>query len=399
MKFVHFADCHLDGFRDKELAMLGLNSFRFVIDFALKESVDFVLLAGDLFNTAIPRVEALKFATFQLKRLQEAGIPVYAIAGSHDFSSQGKSILDVLEVAGLLVNVMKGSVSSQGKLVLEWTKDPKTNALISGIIGKKGMLDKKFYQDLDTSLLQSVDGFKIFMFHTALDELKPSELERMESFSVSLLPSGCDYYAGGHVHIVKRFENATHKNIFYPGPTFPNSFSELESLSQGSFVFFSDGKPEHVKIPSKEVISLVFDFDGKSAKEASDLLSSDSSDVDDKIVLLRLSGTLCDGSLQDIDLDSIVRSLFQKGAFVVLKNTSKLSSKSFEEVVDLSDDSDNVERDTISTYLGQVPFDGDEELVISKTLDELYLMQVDGEKKSVFTERVIDKAKSLFEKE
>ena len=35
-----------------------------------------VLLAGDLFNTALPRVDALKFVTRELKRLQEKNIPV-----------------------------------------------------------------------------------------------------------------------------------------------------------------------------------------------------------------------------------------------------------------------------------------------------------------------------------
>ena len=39
------------------------------------KEVDFVIIAGDLFNTAIPRIDAVKFATEQLKRLQEANIP------------------------------------------------------------------------------------------------------------------------------------------------------------------------------------------------------------------------------------------------------------------------------------------------------------------------------------
>lgn len=400
MKFIHFADCHLDGFRDKKLSLLGLDSFQFVIDTAIDEQVDFVLLAGDLFNTAIPRVDTLKFATSQLKRLSEKNIPIYAIAGSHDFSSQGKSILDVLEIAGLLINVMQGQVTSDNKLELEWTKDERTGALISGIIGKKGMLDKRFYQDLDSSKLHDISGFKIFMFHTALEELKTPELEKMEGFPVTMLPGGCDYYAGGHVHIVKRYDDATYQNIVYPGPTYPNSFSELENLQQGSFVFYDDSKDEkfhHVKIPSKDVVSFHVDATDKTPTEVFDRLMSLAKDIDDSIVLLRVTGTLAEGKIQDCNIEEFVKECYREGAYIVLKNTSKLSSKSFEEIISLDQDQENVELSTIQDHTGQVSFEGDEEQKIVEILEGLNLVQLDGEKKTTFTERVVSKAKEILE--
>lgn len=400
MKFIHFADCHLDGFRDKRLSMLGFTSFEYVINQAINNKVDFVLLAGDLFNTAIPRVDALKFATTQLKRLQENNIPVYAIAGSHDFSSQGKSILDVLEIAGLLINVMKGDINNN-KLRLEWTKDEKTDCLISGIIGKRGMLDKKFYEDLDTSKLQEQNGFKIFMFHTALEELKTPELEKMEGFPVSMLPSGCNYYAGGHVHIVKRYNDDNYPNIIYPGPTYPNSFSELEKLKQGSFVFYDSEEQDpvkHVKIPGKNVILVELDAQDKTPKEVSDYLIGQTTDLDNCVVLIRLKGTLSEGKIQDIDIEEVVKDYYEQGAFIVLKNTSKLSSKSFEEITNINSDQEDVELSTIKNHLGMVSFEGDEEKIIHELLNNLDLQQVDGEKKTTFTDRVIAKAQEILER-
>ena len=50
MRFVHFADCHIDGFKDPRLAKLGNDNFKYVVNFSLEKKVDFVLLAGD-FNT------------------------------------------------------------------------------------------------------------------------------------------------------------------------------------------------------------------------------------------------------------------------------------------------------------------------------------------------------------
>ena len=72
--------------------------------------------------------------------------------------------------------------------------------------------------------LEKEEGFKIFMFHTALTELKPKELDKMDSAPVSFLPRNFDYYAGGHVHIVKEASLDGYKNIVYPGPLFPNNF-------------------------------------------------------------------------------------------------------------------------------------------------------------------------------
>ena len=48
-------------------------------------------------------------------------------------------------------------------------------------------------KELDLKNLEEEEGFKIFMFHTALTELKPKNLERMDSAPISLLPKGFDY--------------------------------------------------------------------------------------------------------------------------------------------------------------------------------------------------------------
>jgi DNA repair exonuclease SbcCD nuclease subunit len=401
MKFIHFADSHLDGFRDKQLSLLGLNSFKFIIDSAIKENVDFVLMAGDLFNTAIPRIDTLKFVSQELKRLKKHNIPLYAIAGSHDFSSQGRSILDVLEIADLLTLVMKGKIIDN-KLNLEWIKDEKTGALISGIIGKKGMLDKKIYEELNTELLQKESGFKIFMFHTALEELKTPELKNMPGHPLDMLPKNCDYYAGGHVHIVKRYDDKNYKNIIYPGPSFPNSFSELEKLKQGTFVIYDSSKEQpinFIKIPSKEVISIKIDATNKTPEIITSELISSIKDFDNKIILLRIEGKISKGNIQDIDFDEFIKLSYDEGAFIILKNTSKLSSKSFEEIGDVSfEDSENIEIETIKEHLGQISFNGNEKEKILELINSLNIQQMDGEKKTVFNERVNSKAEEVLEK-
>jgi len=177
MRFSHTADCHVGGHRDPRLKALTEQAFSKFIEESIEETVDFIIIAGDLFNTAIPGIDTLKFVVTELSKPKKQDIPVYAIPGSHDYSPSGKTMLDVLEQAGLLINVCRGTITEEGKLKLAFTQDKKTGAKLTGVIGKRGMLDKHLYEELDHSISEE-PGEKIFLFHTALTELKPKHLEK-----------------------------------------------------------------------------------------------------------------------------------------------------------------------------------------------------------------------------
>ena len=118
------------------------------------------------------------------------------------------------------------------------TVDEKTGAKLTGLFGKKGMLDIELYKRLDKVSLEKEPGFKIFLFHTGITEYKPKELTEMESIDEGLLPRGFDYYAGGHIHYLFNKDN----KLAFPGPTFPNNFKELEELKHGTFCFYNNEK-------------------------------------------------------------------------------------------------------------------------------------------------------------
>src|SRR3989344_5345087 len=100
MKFAHIADSHLGGWRQPELQKLNLESFKKAIDISIEEQVEFILFAGDLFDSPFPSIEVLRDTFAEFKKLKDAGIKAYIIAGSHDYSVSGKTFLDVLEKAG-----------------------------------------------------------------------------------------------------------------------------------------------------------------------------------------------------------------------------------------------------------------------------------------------------------
>ena len=112
-KFAHLADCHLGGWRQEELQTINFQSFQKVVQIILEQNLDFVLISGDLFDSAYPSIEILKESFAEFKKLHDAKIPVYLIAGSHDFSSSGKTFLDVLEKAGFCKNVFKDNPLGQ----------------------------------------------------------------------------------------------------------------------------------------------------------------------------------------------------------------------------------------------------------------------------------------------
>ena len=93
MRILHFADLHIGvenyGRTDPETGLstrLGdfLASLDRVVEFALTQGVDLVLLAGDAYKGRDPsQTHQREFAT-RLARLSEAGIPTFLLVGNHD---------------------------------------------------------------------------------------------------------------------------------------------------------------------------------------------------------------------------------------------------------------------------------------------------------------------------
>ena len=105
VKFAHIADVHLGGWKQQQMQDLNFESFKRAVDICINSKLDFILFAGDLFDSAYPPIEVLKDTFAQFKRIKDVNIPCFIIAGSHDYSVSGKTFLDVLEKAGFCKNV------------------------------------------------------------------------------------------------------------------------------------------------------------------------------------------------------------------------------------------------------------------------------------------------------
>lgn len=413
MRFAHMADVHIGSWRDPKLKDLATGAFMAAIDICLKKKVDFILISGDLFNTALPGIDSLKSVVKELKLLKEENIPVYIVPGSHDYSPSGKTMIDVLEEAGLMMNVFKGKIVD-GKLRLRFTVDEKTGMKITGILGRRGTLEKLYYQDLDLEHLEAEPGRKIFMFHTSITELKPGSKSAMDSTDVSYMPKGFEYYAGGHVHIVHKYDFKDHKNVVYPGPIFPANFEELEGLGFGGFYIYEDvhvqhgpgrndsGMLEREDIPIKNVFRISIDCEHKSPEEVNqsvfDLLKG--KELINTIVLIRVSGKLKTGKVSDVNFKDIMDKCYSQGAFFVMRNTAKVVSAEYEEMDVEQKSPEDMERDMIREHLGQIRvkgFDSDTELMMTENLMKILSSEKhEGEKVYEYEERMKKEADKLL---
>jgi DNA repair protein SbcD/Mre11 len=390
MKFAHIADCHVGGWSELKLKELNLEVFCKTVEICISREIDFALIAGDLFNTALPSIDLIKRVTLELKRLKDNNIPCYIIAGSHDYSPSGKTMLDVLENAGLVKNVVKFNEENE-KIKLDFTTDKKTGVKITGLFGKASGLEKSYYENLIRDNLENEQGKKIFMFHTTLTEFKPEHLAMISSEPVAIMPKGFDYYAGGHPHYIFNEVKEPYGRIAYTGALFPNNFGELEKFEHGGFFineFIGGGiKEEYIPIRLKEVKKYNIDLTGKDANQVKEYILNQVNDFDNKIILLRLKGVLESGRVADINFKGLFEEL--KTAFVVLKNTNELKIKEFEELEDIGEDSENIEEELILKYSNNKDF-------VINLISSLDKEKLEGEKNLDFEMRVLKESLDIL---
>ncbi len=216
----------------------------------------------------------------------------------------------------------------------------------------------------------------------------------LECLNTARLPGNFNYYAGGHVHYIlnKPYSSGI---ISFPGPLFPNNFKELEQLGQGSFniVEEANGKIniENIKILIKHTAPLSIDMAGKNPKQALEHIKSaiSGTDINNKILLLRISGELSEGNQSDINF----RHLNLDNAYFTLKNTAHLTAKPLAEYEIRQGTAEDIENSIVKEIKN--PF-----LTQENILDLMMLLDKEkneGETNLDFENRIIADVRLLLE--
>ena len=282
--------------------------------------------------------------------------------------------------------------------------DEKTNVKLTGILGRKGLLDKTYYQNLSLDNLEQELGYKIFMFHTTITELKPKHLEQLDSQPATFLPKGFRYYAGGHIHHPAHVDVPEYGPLTYPGALFPNNFAELEKYGKGGYYLISvnNDKQEIQWLPLEIIkhLSIIIDCTHKSPEVIAFEVTNkvNNRDLTNTVITIRIHGQLSHGKVSDIPFQQIFEQLYQQGAYFIMKNTCQISSPEYEEIMTSHQNPEVIEESIIREHLQQQKyFSAETELHLTKSLlTSLHTTKKEGETTTDFQKRIESEVDKLF---
>ena len=248
MLFSHISDTHLGlqqyGLEEREQDIY--DSFNQAIDISIKDNVDFVIFAGDIFHTPNPSGTAILQMANALKRLKENSIDSFFILGEHDMSR-----MRATPVPYVYNNLQFSKYVGNGKPV--YHKD----VMIVGFdkIRKNELeqFEEKF-RELDT-LAKQHNGHKILVLHQGIIEINQFAGE----LNSSDLPKNFTYYAMGHLHdkSVKQFDQLGGP-LAYPGSTEMTSSEGIKETEKGFFevdISSQEAKPNWIKLDTRPQFS------------------------------------------------------------------------------------------------------------------------------------------------
>jgi DNA repair exonuclease SbcCD nuclease subunit len=194
-RFLHAADIHLDsplrgleryeGAPVDEIRSAPRRALENLVQFAIDEEVEFLLLAGDLYDGDWPDFNTGLFFHAQMRRLEDAGIGVHLIRGNHDAASQ------ITKQLSLPSNVVQYSNEKP-----ETFEIPELGVAIHG----QGFKTRSVTSDLAADFPSGEpDRFDIGLLHTSLDG-RPGHDPYAPTSVAELQSKGYDYWALGHVH-------------------------------------------------------------------------------------------------------------------------------------------------------------------------------------------------------
>jgi len=209
-KFLHTADTHLDsplrGLEAREEAPVDeirgatRRAFDHLIDLAIEEDVDFVLIAGDLYDGDWKDYKTSLFFAGRMGRLAKTGIKVFIVSGNHDAASQITKNMPLPDNVTLFSPKKNQSVKLDDLGVIIHGQSYSSPAVTENLASQYPQHDSNY--------------FNIGLLHTSLtgreghENYAPCTIDDLKS-------KGYDYWALGHIH--KREVVSEDPMILFPG--------------------------------------------------------------------------------------------------------------------------------------------------------------------------------------
>lgn len=260
MKILHLADLHL-GKRVNEMSMIEDQKYILdqIITLIKEESVEIVLLCGDIYDKSIPTIEAIHLLDEFLDQLSKMAIKVLMISGNHDSIDRlsfGKSLFtrSNLYIASQFENeIEKITVKENGITVNFYMLPFVKSAYISHIFQLQTdsyeecfryLIEHTKIDEEETNILLSHQFVTANKKNPELSDSETSSLGGIDNIDFHIFDP-FDYVALGHIH---KPQAMGRKMVRYAGSILKYSFSEIHM----------DKKATILTIDAKKEISLSF---------------------------------------------------------------------------------------------------------------------------------------------
>jgi DNA repair exonuclease SbcCD nuclease subunit len=245
-RFLHTADIHLDsplkGLEAHEDAPVDeirgatRRAFDNLIDLAIEEEVDFVLIVGDLYDGDWKDYNTGLFFAGRMGRLAKAGIKVFIVSGNHDAASQITRAMPLPDNVTRFSHKKPQSVTLEDLGVVVHGRSYSSRAVTENLASQ--------YPPRDAGL------FNIGLLHTSLtgreghEDYAPCTVDDLKS-------KGYDYWGLGHVH--RREVVADDPWIIFPGNIQGRHIKET-GIKSATLVTVEDGRITKVEERALDVL-------------------------------------------------------------------------------------------------------------------------------------------------
>jgi exonuclease SbcD len=258
MKILHTSDWHLGrSFGSVSLHDVQAEFCEWLLEVAVSEKVELLVVAGDLYDRSIPPQESVVLWRETLTAFHQAGIAVVAIAGNHDGADRVAAFDGLTDGARIFV---RGGYGRAGEvLTLQFSDGPLDIALVPFLDPQLAPPEWKaelaeaevrpthesvLQKALDQARAESAASRSLAVVHAFVGGSTTAESERQltvggtDQVAGSVL-EGFSYVALGHLHTPQMIGGS--EQVRYSGTPIAYSFSETAAKSVVLIDLAADG--------------------------------------------------------------------------------------------------------------------------------------------------------------
>lgn len=264
MKFVHTGDLHIgkivNGFSMIEDQRHILKQ---IYEISCREKADALILAGDIYDRAIPPAEAVVLFNDFLTNMVKEKIPVFMISGNHDSPERIGFASEILEeqgihIAGIYKEELKKIKVTDNYGEITFVLMPFVRPTAVGAKSSKEAAEKMLAEESGKGEGKGKKDRRVLVTHYFVTnhgrepELSDGEttihVGGLDNVEAALF-DGFDYVALGHIHKPQRIGEG---EIYYAGSPLAYSFSEAGQEKTVNLVELGEkGKVSVRRIPLK----------------------------------------------------------------------------------------------------------------------------------------------------